>query len=58
MISFLADIFRRMSYVVGISSPPPGEQERQFVFLWLGMIAIVVVASIVFFYLLLHVFVP
>jgi hypothetical protein len=58
MISFLADIFRRMSYIVGITAPPPGEQERQFVFLWLGMIVIVVVASIVFFYLLLHVFVP
>jgi len=58
MISFLADIFRRLSYIVGITSPPPGEQERQFVFLWLGMIVTVVVASVVFFYLLLHLFVP
>jgi hypothetical protein len=58
MISFLADIFRRLSYIVGITSPPPGEKERQFVFLWLGMIVIVVVASVVFFYLLLHFIVP
>jgi hypothetical protein len=58
MISFLAEIFRRLSYIVGITAPPPGEQERQFVFLWLGMIAIVVVAPLAFFYLLLHLIVP
>jgi hypothetical protein len=54
MISFLASIFRRWSYIVGITAPPPGQNERQFVFLWLGMIVIVAVVPTAFFYFILN----
>jgi hypothetical protein len=47
MIPFLASIFRRLSYIVGITAPPPGENERPFVFYWLSMILIAVVGSAV-----------
>jgi hypothetical protein len=39
MIPLLARFFRGLSYVVGITAPPPGSSdERVFVFLWLGII--------------------
>lgn len=53
MIRFLASIFRGLSYVVGVSAPPPGQSERKFVFFWLGIIAIVVVLSVGLFYVVL-----
>lgn len=58
MISFLASIFRGLSYIVGITAPPPGQNERQFVFFWLGIIVIVVVGSTVLFYVILRMGVP
>ena len=50
MIKFLANIFRGMSFIVGISAPPPGEDERPFVLLWLGMIAFLAAFCVVLFY--------
>jgi hypothetical protein len=41
MIKFLADLFRGVHYIVGISEPPPGTSERKFVFTWLVGIAFV-----------------
>jgi len=58
VITFLANIFRRLSYIVGITAPPPGENERPFVFYWLGMIVIAVVGCTVLFYLILRMGVP
>jgi hypothetical protein len=58
MIPFLASIFRRLSYIVGITAPPPGENERPFVFYWLSMIVISVVGSAVLIYVILRMGVP
>jgi hypothetical protein len=42
MIKLLANIFRGFSLVFGVTAPPPGQDERHFVFLWLGIVAIVI----------------
>jgi len=52
MIKFLANIFRALSMIVGISTPPPGQDERRFVLLWIGIIGTVVVVSMLLFYLI------
>jgi len=41
MIKFLAQLFRGLHYIVGISAPPPGTGDRTFVFAWLGGIAFI-----------------
>ncbi len=40
MIKFLAQLFRGLHYIVGVSEPPPGTSDRKFVFAWLGGIAL------------------
>jgi hypothetical protein len=52
MISFLANIFRGVSFIMGITAPPPGEDERPFVFLWLGIIVFVAVFVALLFYVI------
>jgi hypothetical protein len=42
MIKTLASIFRGLSLVFGITAPPPGEDERRFVTLWLGIVTVTV----------------
>jgi hypothetical protein len=42
MIRALANMFRGFSLVFGISAPPPGQDERKFVMLWLGIIAVTI----------------
>ncbi|HTC65543.1 MAG TPA: hypothetical protein VK685_00300 [Candidatus Acidoferrum sp.] len=46
MIKFLADLFRGLHYIVGISAPPPGTSDRKFVFVWLVGIAFVAAAFV------------
>ncbi len=46
MIKFLADLFRGLHYIVGISGPPPGTSDRKFVFAWLVGIAFVAAAFV------------
>jgi hypothetical protein len=41
VIKFLADLFRGLHYIVGISEPPPNTSDRKFVFNWLVGIAFV-----------------
>jgi hypothetical protein len=41
MIKFLAQLFRGLHYIVGVSAPPPGTSDRKFVFAWLGGIAFI-----------------
>jgi hypothetical protein len=43
MIKTLASIFRGLSLVFGITAPPPGQDERRFVMLWLGIVTITIV---------------
>jgi hypothetical protein len=42
LVSRLASVFRGFSLVFGITAPPPGQNDRQFVLLWLGIIAVTV----------------
>lgn len=59
MIKFLANMFRGLHIVVGISMPPPEQNERVFVLTWLGIIGgllglCVFLALFCFYYLLGH----
>ena len=54
MIKFVANIFRALSKIVGISTPPPGHDERRFVLLWIGIIGTVVVVSAFLFYVIVR----
>jgi hypothetical protein len=47
MIKLLAQLFRGLHYIVGISEPPPGTSDRKFVFTWLVGIAFVAVVFVV-----------
>ncbi len=42
MIKFLAQLFRGVHYIVGISVPPPDTSDRTFVLAWLGGIGFIV----------------
>jgi len=53
MIKFLAQLFRGLHFIIGISAPPPGASDRTFVFAWLGGIAFIVgFFMILFFYII------
>ena len=41
-IKILANIFRGFSLVFGISAPPPDRDQRPFVMMWLGIIAVTI----------------
>ena len=58
MIKLLANLFRGLSYVLGITAPPPEQDQRRFVFMWLGMIAIVLAFCVVLFYALSRMHIP
>jgi hypothetical protein len=50
MIRFLANLFRGLSLVLGITAPPPEEDQRRFVFMWLGILAFILACCGVIFY--------
>ena len=52
MIHFLAKIFRGFHFIFGISAPPPGQNERTFVFAWLGILACILVFCLTLLYLI------
>jgi hypothetical protein len=52
MISLLAKFFRGLHLFVGITPPPPGHNERTFVVVWFGMIALVIAFGVFLFFLL------
>jgi hypothetical protein len=54
MIKFLATIFRGFSFIFGITAPEPGQEERLFVFLWVGIIVVVIAIGILLFYAVAH----
>jgi len=54
MINFLSSIFRGLSFVFGISAPPPTEDQRPFVYMWLGIIGFLAVFFFALFYFIWH----
>jgi len=58
MISLLARIFRAVCFMMGISAPPPGEEEGRFVLLWLGITGFIVLFSVLLFYGITRLYVP
>ncbi len=54
MIKFLANLFRGVSYIFGVSAPAPGENERPFVLMWLGIIVFGAAVSALLLYLILR----
>jgi hypothetical protein len=42
LIKRLADLFRGFSLVFGITAPPPEQDQRQFVMMWLGIVAVTI----------------
>jgi hypothetical protein len=52
MIHFLAKIFRGFHFIFGISAPPSGQNERMFVFAWLGIIACLIAFCLFLFYVI------
>jgi hypothetical protein len=47
MIKFLAQLFRGLHYIVGVSAPPPGTSDRTFVFAWLAGIALILACFVI-----------
>lgn len=58
MIRFLANVFRGLSYIFGVTAPPPEQDQRSFVFMWLGMVLFVLAFCAVLFYALSHIRFP
>ena len=56
MIHFLGRVFRLIHRVIGITAPEPGHNERSFVFMWLGLIAFILLFCWFLFYLMANVF--
>ena len=56
MIALLAKIFRGLHMIVGITAPSPGQNERSFVLMWLGIIAFIIAFCAFVFYLMVNVF--
>jgi hypothetical protein len=56
MIGLLARVFRSLHWVVGATAPQPGENERAFVFVWLGIVALAIAFCAALWYAILHVF--
>jgi uncharacterized membrane protein len=38
MVKFLANIFRGLHFMLGITAPPASDNERNFVFTWLAVL--------------------
>jgi hypothetical protein len=57
MIKFLARLFRGVHLIFGISAPPPGQSERAYVLLWLGISAFVIAFAGLLLYAIPHLYV-
>jgi hypothetical protein len=59
MIKFLANLFRELHIIVGITAPPAEQDahaERAFVFTWIAMIILVIALTAGLFYLILKLY--
>jgi hypothetical protein len=52
VIKLLAQLFRGLHNIVGVSEPPPGTSDRKFVFAWLGGIAVIVAFGMILLYVI------
>ena len=55
MINLLANLFRGLSFIFGITAPPPEQDQRSFVYMWLAIVALLVVFCGALFYAMSHV---
>jgi hypothetical protein len=55
VINVLAHLFRGLSFIFGISAPPPEQDQRSFVFMWLAIIAVLLAFCGGLYYVILHV---
>jgi nucleoside permease NupC len=55
MMNLLASFFRGLSFIFGISAPPPEQDQRPFVFMWLGILVFVAAFAGLLLYAMLHV---
>jgi hypothetical protein len=55
MINFLSNIFRGLSFIFGITAPRPEENQRPFVYMWLGIIGFLLLVSVLLYYWISHV---
>jgi 7,8-dihydro-6-hydroxymethylpterin-pyrophosphokinase len=56
MINALANLFRGLHLMIGISLPGPDVSERNFVLAWLAAIASTIAACVVVIYFILRLF--
>ena len=54
MIKLLASVFRGLSFIFGISAPPPEQDQRSFVLMWLGIVAFLLGFAVLLFYVIGH----
>lgn len=56
LIKFLAKFFRGVHLIFGVSAPPEGQNERAFVLIWLGILALLVGFGAALIYFLPHLY--
>jgi len=56
MIKFLASVFRGLHFMLGVTAPPPGQNDRNFVFTWLGIILFFFLFCAFLLYLIPHLY--
>jgi nucleoside permease NupC len=56
MIEFLASVFRGIHFMFGITAPPPGKNERNFVLTWLAVIFFFLAFCALLLYLVPHLY--
>jgi hypothetical protein len=56
MIALLAKLFRGLHLIIGISAPPPGQNDRAYVFTWLGITFFVLAFAALLLYAIPHLY--
>ena len=55
MINLLASLFRGLSFIFGITAPPPEQDQHSFVFMWLGIVGFLLAFAVALFYAIFHI---
>jgi len=56
MIALLARFFRGLHLIIGISAPPPGQNDRAYVLTWLGITLFVIGFAFFLLYAIPHLY--